>query len=122
VLRLTRSRVPPGQAALLAERIEGEIRRHILAEQRVLFPALRELGLDAAVSRFELILHPHLLRVLDDLHALDVAAPGWDSVLAELHESVDYLFGEEERELLQEMHQVLSADQAGELAVRMRAR
>jgi hypothetical protein len=109
-----------GKLRGLLTELDRVVRQVLESERRTLHAWMRRRGQGTFIDHLQSVLHPHIVRLLDDLRHMQVIDPLWLTKLQDLGHSLHYLFYEEEHELFARSREVLSPCEARQLGHEMR--
>lgn len=119
-------RLHPNQSSsvrrALARRICTGLRIHAQLEEEILYPALREAGIEVAEVERSLNAHSEMHEQIDRVESLAGQDVAQHEALCELMNGVMHHMADEETLLLPQAERVMSAEQLASLCGRMRSR
>jgi DNA phosphorothioation-dependent restriction protein DptG len=103
----------------LFEKLNQELGAHAYAEEKVLYPAVKEID-GARDLGFEAVEEHHVVKILlEELAAMPPDSEVWTAKLAVLKENVSHHVKEEEQELFPKARKAMSREEAEELGARI---
>ena len=99
-------------------KIAAELTLHAEVEEQIVYPAMREAGLESLVDEAEEE-HSMIKELVAQLEAMDAAIEGVDSVLAELKANVEHHVQEEESEGFRRFREAVGQAELQALATRV---
>lgn len=99
-------------------KIAAELTLHAEVEEQIVYPAMREAGLESLVDEAEEE-HSMVKELVAQLEAMDAAIEGVDSVLAELKANVEHHVQEEESEGFPRFREAVGQAELQALATRV---
>jgi hemerythrin superfamily protein len=105
----------------LFSELNVELSLHALAEEKFLYPLLKEADETHALALEAIEEHRLVKRTLKELERGDKGSERWEARLKVLAELVEHHVGEEEKEMFGKCRKIISADLAEELAAEVEA-